>query len=340
MLPDHPALYKLTDPTWQLDDAWLATLEGSDCPASPPVALSGACYSVQSDLTALAAAAGALASVALAATATAADAELQPIDAVTPDHVAEDAAAGAAAAVAAACGSCIRGSCGGCRSLQDDVLAGADELIMTAGSMADSVAALGRERVADLEQQQQDMGSLAASADILDSGSGGKKSKLGGFGSWGSLVTLGHLSLTAAVADLASTFTLVSSNSSMVTVQVGSKEGAIADSDSNCCSSAADPAVIDCSHAAVLGSVGAAKQGEPAVSAAQASIAATSADASDLLDLTLGDAILTFMNSPHPLEMLSDLRSYGPSGTISRFHNPNNYTIALQHLCTTTGAKV
>lgn len=48
--------------------------------------------------------------------------------------------------------------------------------------------------------------------------------------------------------------------------------------------------------------------------------------------LTLSDAILAFMNTPHPLQTLREVRSYGPSGSISRFHNPQNYTDALAAL--------
>jgi hypothetical protein len=49
-------------------------------------------------------------------------------------------------------------------------------------------------------------------------------------------------------------------------------------------------------------------------------------------DLTLGDAILAFMNSPHPLETLCEFKAYGPMGSISRFHNPDNYTRGLLSL--------
>ena len=49
-------------------------------------------------------------------------------------------------------------------------------------------------------------------------------------------------------------------------------------------------------------------------------------------DMTLGDAILAFMNSPHPLETLCELKAYGPMGSISRFHNPDNYTRGLASL--------
>jgi hypothetical protein len=50
------------------------------------------------------------------------------------------------------------------------------------------------------------------------------------------------------------------------------------------------------------------------------------------MGLTLGDAILAFMNCPHPLQTLGEVRSYGPAGSISRFHNPANYTRALRAL--------
>jgi len=44
---------------------------------------------------------------------------------------------------------------------------------------------------------------------------------------------------------------------------------------------------------------------------------------------TLRDAIITFMNFPHPLATLSEYGAYGPNGSISRYHNPDNYTKAL-----------
>lgn len=48
--------------------------------------------------------------------------------------------------------------------------------------------------------------------------------------------------------------------------------------------------------------------------------------------LTLADAVLAFMNTPHPLQTLSEVRAYGPGGSISRFHNPRNYVDALEAL--------
>lgn len=48
--------------------------------------------------------------------------------------------------------------------------------------------------------------------------------------------------------------------------------------------------------------------------------------------LTLHDALLAFMNYPHPLQTLSDPGAYGPQGVISRYHNPDNYRRALAAL--------
>jgi hypothetical protein len=47
---------------------------------------------------------------------------------------------------------------------------------------------------------------------------------------------------------------------------------------------------------------------------------------------TVSDAMLEFMNSPHPMETLSDPRAYGHQGMISRYHNPVNYAHALSAL--------
>lgn len=40
-------------------------------------------------------------------------------------------------------------------------------------------------------------------------------------------------------------------------------------------------------------------------------------------------AISAFMNFPHPLTTLTEYGAYGPNGTISRYHNPDNYTKGL-----------
>ena len=41
------------------------------------------------------------------------------------------------------------------------------------------------------------------------------------------------------------------------------------------------------------------------------------------------EAYWELMNSPHPLDILGDPGAYGDSGSISRYHNPDNYTRAL-----------
>ena len=41
------------------------------------------------------------------------------------------------------------------------------------------------------------------------------------------------------------------------------------------------------------------------------------------------EAYWELMNSPHPLRMLSNRNAYGDNGSISRYHNPSNYTKAL-----------
>ncbi|KAK9814859.1 hypothetical protein WJX73_000354 [Symbiochloris irregularis] len=44
---------------------------------------------------------------------------------------------------------------------------------------------------------------------------------------------------------------------------------------------------------------------------------------------SLTDAVMELLNSPHPLEILGNVKSYGHDGAISRFHNPDNYSRAL-----------
>ena len=44
---------------------------------------------------------------------------------------------------------------------------------------------------------------------------------------------------------------------------------------------------------------------------------------------TLFDATMELLDTPHPLDTLSEVGAYGPDGAISRFHNPDNYTRAL-----------
>ncbi|KAK9818157.1 hypothetical protein WJX72_007963 [[Myrmecia] bisecta] len=44
---------------------------------------------------------------------------------------------------------------------------------------------------------------------------------------------------------------------------------------------------------------------------------------------SLMEAVNQLMDYPHPLEMLGDAGAYGDEGSISRYHNPDNYTRAL-----------
>lgn len=43
------------------------------------------------------------------------------------------------------------------------------------------------------------------------------------------------------------------------------------------------------------------------------------------------EALYAIVNTPHPLEILSDWRAYGPSGGVSRYHNPFSYSRALAY---------
>jgi len=43
-------------------------------------------------------------------------------------------------------------------------------------------------------------------------------------------------------------------------------------------------------------------------------------------------AMLSLMNSPHPMEMLSQPESYGANGTIMRYHRITHYSAALVSL--------
>ncbi|KAL6746626.1 hypothetical protein V8C86DRAFT_3149409 [Haematococcus lacustris] len=47
---------------------------------------------------------------------------------------------------------------------------------------------------------------------------------------------------------------------------------------------------------------------------------------------SLRDAVLQVLNTPHPLTTLGEVSAYGPNGTISRYHNPENYGLALEAL--------
>jgi len=45
--------------------------------------------------------------------------------------------------------------------------------------------------------------------------------------------------------------------------------------------------------------------------------------------VSLSEAVFEFMDSPHPLETLADPGAYLDKGSISRYHNPDNYTAAI-----------
>eukprot|EP00878_Enallax_costatus_P023268 GHUV01024738.1.p1 GENE.GHUV01024738.1~~GHUV01024738.1.p1 ORF type:complete len:246 (+),score=46.02 GHUV01024738.1:984-1721(+) len=44
------------------------------------------------------------------------------------------------------------------------------------------------------------------------------------------------------------------------------------------------------------------------------------------------EVLAAIMDGPHPLDSLGDPGAYGPAGSISRYHNPDNYTLALGRL--------
>jgi hypothetical protein len=44
---------------------------------------------------------------------------------------------------------------------------------------------------------------------------------------------------------------------------------------------------------------------------------------------TIHEALWHLMNNPHPLDTLADPGAYGDAGSISRYHNPDNYTKAI-----------
>ena len=49
-------------------------------------------------------------------------------------------------------------------------------------------------------------------------------------------------------------------------------------------------------------------------------------------EIELRSAQRAFLNTPHPLEILSDRGSYGSAGGISRDHDPRSYAKAVNHL--------
>ncbi|KAK9831400.1 hypothetical protein WJX81_001243 [Elliptochloris bilobata] len=78
------------------------------------------------------------------------------------------------------------------------------------------------------------------------------------------------------------------------------------------------------------------RDGAAAPSAASAAANPAGADSPVAVPAALGppapsllDAVMELLDYPHPLETLREPASYGDEGTISRYHNPDNYTKAL-----------
>ncbi|KFM27972.1 DnaJ-like protein subfamily B member 4 [Auxenochlorella protothecoides] len=55
---------------------------------------------------------------------------------------------------------------------------------------------------------------------------------------------------------------------------------------------------------------------------------------------SLANAVWAFMNDTHPLDTLADPAAYGHAGSISRFHNPDNYTRACGAVLRCAGARL
>lgn len=53
---------------------------------------------------------------------------------------------------------------------------------------------------------------------------------------------------------------------------------------------------------------------------------------------SIDEALWELMNLPHPLDILADPGAYGDAGSISRYHNPDNYTRALGAVLQSRGA--
>jgi hypothetical protein len=197
------------------------------------------------------------------------------------------------------------------------------------------------------QQQQQESDSTS------DSSGDGRASRRGSFNSLSSLTNISSMSLSSALAELTTSFSLGGSSSS---------NGTAAEQHGDADSSSLGMVAVPVSPAAAAAEAAAAEAADSAVSAFVAHVAAveaaehslspagaayvmaaanssnssgssTSSSVAKSSDgLTLGDAILTFMNSPHPLQTLGEMRAYGHNGSISRYHNPQSYTTALQKL--------
>lgn len=192
-------------------------------------------------------------------------------------------------------------------------------------------------------QQQQAQAQPVVRASSTQSSS----SRQGSFNSLSSLANISSMSLSSALAELTNSFSIGGGSSSNKNA-----DGAVQDSNSDSLGmvavpvTAADVGVQDCASATANTAVAALPL--PVLPAVPRSVMATTTRKvvrrnsgsvggaggikKSQEGLTLGDAILTFMNSPHPLQTLSEMRAYGHNGSISRYHNPASYTKALQQL--------
>jgi len=194
-----------------------------------------------------------------------------------------------------------------------------------------------------LTEPQQQAAAAAAGAGPAAACSSSSPSHKGSFNSLSSLTNISSRSLSSALAELTSSFSLGGSRNSSSNGGAGGDHddsgfglGMVAVPVGDSASTAAAAAELDSPFTTALAEH---PQSPAAAIAAAAAPAAAAANASSARvvkkspeGLTLGDAILTFMNSPHPLQTLGEMRAYGHNGSISRYHNPASYTKALQKL--------
>jgi hypothetical protein len=206
------------------------------------------------------------------------------------------------------------------------------------------------------QQQVQQAPAAAAPAAEVSTRAAGRSSPLRG--SFNSLSSLTNISgLSSALAELTSSFSLGGSSSSRGSSSAGGGAAHPGDDTTGSSSSSLGMVAVPVADAPLAplsptGAVFAADvspfadvQEEHSLSPAAALALSAAASkppapsrssrgvvAKSPEGLTLGDAILTFMNSPHPLQTLGEMRAYGHNGSISRYHNPNSYTKALQKL--------
>lgn len=55
-------------------------------------------------------------------------------------------------------------------------------------------------------------------------------------------------------------------------------------------------------------------------------------DSADISASELRTAVMAFLNSPHPLEILSDRSAYGSEGTVYRDHDMNSYLRSVRYI--------